>query len=87
MRTRCPQCAHPVEVPDDHPLTDIVCPSCDGSFSLAGAEDRTAALDNGNRRIGRFEVLDCLGMGAYGTVWRARDPELDRLVAVTQEAD
>ncbi len=32
--------------------------------------------------IDRFEVLDILGKGAQGIVYRARDPELDREVAI-----
>jgi serine/threonine protein kinase len=32
--------------------------------------------------IGRFEVLQQLGEGAFGTVYRARDPQLDRDVAI-----
>jgi eukaryotic-like serine/threonine-protein kinase len=34
------------------------------------------------RKIGKFEVLEELGRGAMGTVFRARDPVLDRLVAL-----
>jgi eukaryotic-like serine/threonine-protein kinase len=34
------------------------------------------------RRLGRFELLDKVGMGAFGTVYKARDPELDRIVAI-----
>jgi serine/threonine protein kinase/Leucine-rich repeat (LRR) protein len=34
------------------------------------------------RRIGRFEVLQVLGQGAFGRVYRARDPKLDRYVAL-----
>ena len=34
------------------------------------------------RRLGRYELVDIVGVGAYGTVYKARDPELDRLVAI-----
>jgi serine/threonine protein kinase len=33
-------------------------------------------------RLGQFEVLGKLGTGAFGTVWKARDTRLDRLVAI-----
>jgi S1-C subfamily serine protease len=32
--------------------------------------------------LGRFELLGSVGMGAFGTVYKARDPELDRIVAI-----
>jgi WD40 repeat protein len=34
------------------------------------------------QRIGKYEILGELGRGAMGTVYRARDPVLDRFVAV-----
>jgi serine/threonine protein kinase len=32
--------------------------------------------------LGRFQILELLGEGAFGAVYRAHDPELDRLVAI-----
>ncbi len=34
------------------------------------------------QRLGRYEVLAELGRGAMGTVYQARDPKIDRLVAI-----
>ena len=52
-------------------------------FALASA-DVSSATDTAEpaERIGRFEVLDLVGRGAMGAVYRARDPELARLVAI-----
>ena len=34
------------------------------------------------KSIGRYEIIDELGQGAMGSVFRARDPKMDRIVAV-----
>ena len=34
------------------------------------------------RWLGRFQLLERVGQGSYGAVWRARDVELDRVVAL-----
>jgi WD40 repeat protein/tetratricopeptide (TPR) repeat protein/tRNA A-37 threonylcarbamoyl transferase component Bud32 len=37
---------------------------------------------DGPGKLGKFELLAEIGVGAFGTVYKARDPELDRVVAV-----
>src|SRR5262249_31540133 len=34
------------------------------------------------RKLGRFELIAKVGAGAFGTVYKARDPELERVVAI-----
>jgi WD40 repeat protein/tRNA A-37 threonylcarbamoyl transferase component Bud32 len=34
------------------------------------------------RPLGKFQLLERVGLGAFGAVWRARDTELDRIVAL-----
>jgi WD40 repeat protein/tRNA A-37 threonylcarbamoyl transferase component Bud32 len=65
---------------DDSPLSAINCPSCGGSFSLLGEE--TIAYQAPQVKIGHFDLVDQIGVGSFGAVWKARDAELDRTVAV-----
>jgi serine/threonine-protein kinase len=39
-------------------------------------------VDIGDMKIGRYEILDEVGQGAMGTVYRARDPLIERTVAI-----
>ncbi len=42
----------------------------------------TDAPDDNRLRFGRYEVLDVIGQGSMGTVYRGRDPRLERQVAL-----
>ena len=35
-----------------------------------------------HRYVGRFDVIQMVGSGGFGTVYKAHDPQLDRIVAL-----
>jgi serine/threonine protein kinase len=46
------------------------------------ADSRETDTTSGTRQLGKFALLERVGGGSFGAVWRARDTELDRLVAL-----
>ena len=78
-RLICPSCHHSVSTVDELG-SGIHCEKCGNSFRLARVRHRSAIDEI--RVIGRFQLLDRVGQGSFGTVWRARDTQLDRVVAL-----
>src|SRR5262245_43757567 len=76
----CPHCQNVIESAE-FPAKEILCPTCGSSFRL-GRASSTRTDEPHPRHFGKFEVLDVAGVGAFGTVYKARDPELDRVVAI-----
>jgi WD40 repeat protein/tRNA A-37 threonylcarbamoyl transferase component Bud32 len=75
----CPHCAQPVS-PSMHGRHEMVCRECGSSFRVERpGEGGTVAEIS---RLGRFELLGRVGQGSFGTVWRARDTSLGRIVAL-----
>ncbi|MBS1123081.1 MAG: hypothetical protein H6Q90_5309 [Deltaproteobacteria bacterium] len=58
------------------------CDDCRNLVFALASEQVDGHPDTTCERIGRFELQGVIGQGAMGMVYRARDPELDRVIAV-----
>ena len=76
VEVRCPHCAGKVEARPDSTLRNLACPNCQKRFSLVSEPISEVCT------VGRFDLLQQVGSGGFGTVWRAHDRELGRTVAV-----
>lgn len=90
MLVRCPHCRQDNDLDDASTLSGILCTLCGSTFTLYADDDTHAHSDSqltqthrlGPQQIGHFKLVEQLGMGAFGAVWKALDTELDRTVAV-----
>jgi|GEM_PF-5095580 len=80
VRLNCPHCQNPISVVDDG-TGKATCPVCGSAFHLEDDLEKTWRPEK-LPQLGKFALLQAIGRGAFGTVYQARDMELDRLVAV-----
>jgi serine/threonine protein kinase len=65
----CPDCGASMDVTDVEPLSAVICPTC-------GAPTTVSSM------IDHFQLVDVLGHGGMGAVYKAHDTSLDRMVAL-----
>jgi serine/threonine-protein kinase len=80
MHLRCPHCQNAIEVVEDASFTLMVCPSCGSDINLAN--ETVSYRTDVARTVGHFALLQSVGVGHFGEVWKARDTQLDRIVAL-----
>ncbi|MBI3837012.1 MAG: SUMF1/EgtB/PvdO family nonheme iron enzyme [Planctomycetia bacterium] len=81
MQLNCPHCHNPIEVLADWAEHDVLCPSCGDTFRVDPYHTRPLTREK-LQQLGKFELIQAVGHGTFGTVYRARDKQLDRTVAV-----
>ena len=82
MQFCCPECRTRTTIePGSGALAQVICVGCGSSFNLIDGEE-TVTSPVSCARIAQFELLEEVGRGAHGAVWKARDTHLDRIVAL-----
>jgi tetratricopeptide (TPR) repeat protein len=79
LRILCPGCDVPIDIMAEISATQFTCEQCGLTFSLVDDSDSS---EPEVKQIGHFELVEELGVGGFGKVWKAYDQKLARHVAI-----
>jgi len=82
LHLSCPHCQNPIELVTLPASGEVLCAACGSTFRVESETTVTWGGTIKGKKLGRFELLETVGTGAFGTVYKAHDPQLDRTIAV-----
>lgn len=80
MHVQCPQCKTMLNIVDVSLNESASCPSCGSQVPLGTLT--LSRKPSPKEHIAHFELIEPVGMGHFGIVWKAQDTRLERIVAV-----
>ncbi len=82
LHLNCPNCHAAIEVIPDQSVAFLTCSSCGSHIRPSDSQPTVSYSPKVHRRIDEYELIELLGSGSFGEVWKARDTNLNKFVAI-----
>lgn len=82
MHLRCPNCRTELDIVPAEAAIEVKCPSCGSVVDISGSQETIAYSPPKLGKLAHFELIEHIGRGHFGDVYKAVDSRLERTVAV-----